>query len=187
MSSYAFLTDQGGLIVDPAWDAAAIDRLERAAGPMLVVVSTQSHIRDARRFQDRLAAPIAASGRAAHDLSGINRSLSGDETLPGEWRVLEAPGVYAGEIALYRPAGGGVLYVGDLFVTQPLGAAAGQPAATLLPERLRSDPRRLQETLGRLTELPFETVLAGHGPPILTGGRNRVRALALGRSTGQEG
>ena len=190
MSSYAFLTAQGALIVDPAWDAEAVARLERAAGPMLIVISTQSHARDARRFQDRLAAPIAASARAARDLQGINRTLARDETLPGGWRVLAAPGVYAGEIALYRPEGGGVLYVGDLFVTQTQGALPGQgatPAAALLPERLRSDPPQLQETLGRLTELPFETVLTGHGPPILAGGRHRVRALVLGRSAGQEG
>lgn len=182
MSSYALLSsDGGGLIVDPAWDAQAIAHLERASGPMLVVVSTHNHVRDARRFQDRLAAPIAASVRAGRDLDGINRALAADELLSGGWRVLRAPGVYAGEIALYRPQGGGVLYVGDLFVTQSAGASATAPTVALLPERLRSDPAQLQESLGRLTELPFETVLAGHGPPILGGGRNRVRALALGR------
>lgn len=182
MSSYAFLASEGGgLIVDPAWDAQAIAHLERALGPMLVVVSTHNHVRDARRFQDRLAAPIAASVRATHDLEGINRPLQAEEILPGGWRVLRAPGVYAGEIALYRPEGGGVLYVGDLFVTQVQGEAAAAPTVALLPERLRTEPAQLQETLGRLTELPFETVLAGHGPPILAGGRHRVRALALGR------
>jgi glyoxylase-like metal-dependent hydrolase (beta-lactamase superfamily II) len=181
MSSYAFVSSAGTLVVDPAWDAAAIARLERAPGPSLIVLSTQNHLRDARRVQDRLAAPIAASARTARDLEGVNRTLAPDEEIVGGWRVVAAPGVYSGEIALYQPElAGGTLYVGDLFVTQAAEGAAGLVAA-LLPERLRSDPGRLQETLGRLTDLAFETVLTGHGPPILAGGRHRVRALALGR------
>jgi hypothetical protein len=184
MSSYALIAEGGTLLVDPAWQADAVARLERAPGPVVIVLSTHNHARDARRLQDRLAAPIAASERTARDLAGVNRVLRPDEELVGGWRVLAAPGVYAGEIALYRPAAGGVLYVGDLFVTHPVEGPADQgqvPAVSLLPERLRSDPERLQETLGRITELPFETVLTGHGPPILAGARLRVRALALGR------
>ncbi|MCL6596092.1 MAG: hypothetical protein K6V73_07755 [Firmicutes bacterium] len=184
MASYAFLSESGTLVVDPAWEAAAVERLERAPGPTLVVVTTHNHVRDARRFQDRLAAPIAASERTRRDVAGINRALApGDEVGDG-WRVVEAPGVYAGEIALYRPSEGGALYVGDVFITVPprAGAEPGVgPTVALLPERLRSDPARLQETLGRLTELAFDTVFTGHGPPILAGGRTRVRALALGR------
>ena len=185
MSSYAFVSAQGTLVVDPAWEAQAIARLERAPGPTLIVLSTHNHVRDARRFQDRLAAPIAASERAARELDGINRALAAEEALVGGWRVMEAPGVYSGEIALYNESlAGGTLYVGDLFVTQAAegGRADGAgPVVALLPERLHSDPVRLKETLSRLTDLPFETVLTGHGPPILAGGRLRVRALALGR------
>lgn len=184
MSSYAFVSAAGTLVVDPAWDAQAIARLERLAGPTLIVLSTHNHVRDARRVQDRLAAPIAASERAARELDGINRPLKADEILPGGWRVLEAPGVYSGEVALYNEQlAGGALYVGDLFVTQAAedGQDGGAVVVALLPERLRSDPDRLQETLASLTDLAFETVLTGHGPPILAGGRHRVRALAPGR------
>jgi hypothetical protein len=184
MSSYALVSEAGALVVDPAWDAQAFARLERTPGPTLIVLSTHSHLRDARRVQDRLAAPIAASERAAHDLDGVNRALHADEEIGGGWRVLAAPGVYAGEIALYnRALGGGTLYVGDLFVTQAGrdGDGGEAPVAALLPERLRSEPDRLRETLRRLGDLAFETVLTGHGPPILAGGRRRVRALALGR------
>ncbi len=183
MSSYALVSDAGTLVVDPAWDAQAVARLERLPGPVLIVLSTHNHVRDARRVQDRLAAPIAASERATRDLEGINRALHADEVLPGGWRVLEAPGVYSGEIALYNEqVAGGTLYVGDLFVTQAAEETGrGGLVVALLPERLRSDPVRLQATLSRLTDLAFETVLTGHGPPILGGGRHRVRALALGR------
>lgn len=181
MSSYAFFSEQGSVVVDPAWDPEAIARLERTPGPTLIVLSTHNHLRDARRVQERLAAPIAASARTARDLDCVNRTLAPDEEVAGGWRVVAAPGVYSGEIALYQPSvGGGTLYVGDLFVTQAAEGAAGLVAA-LLPERLRSEPGRLQETLARLTDFTFETVLTGHGPPILAGGRHRVRALALGR------
>ncbi len=182
MSSYAFVSEAGTLVVDPAWDADAVMRLERTPGPTLIVLSTRNHVRDARRIQDRLAAPIAASARAARDVEGVNRSLQPDEMLASGWRVIEAPGVYGGEIALYQAElGGGTLYVGDLFVTRPAAESGDGPVAALLPERLRSDPERLRDTLRRLSELAFETVLTGHGPPILVGGRDRVRLLALGR------
>jgi len=183
MASYALAEDGGTLVLDPAWDADAVAQLERMPGPVVVLISTRSHVRDARRYQDRLAAPIAASARLARDVGGVNRQVAAGEVLDGGWRVLEAPGVYAGEVALHRAEGGGILYVGDLFTIQAAahGAADDAPSVALLPERLIGDPATLRRTLGRLTDLAFDTVLAGHGPPILGGGRERVRELALGR------
>lgn len=69
------------------------------------------------------------------------------------FQVLHAPGHSPGSICLWD-AGSGTLVSGDVIVD-------GEP---LLDELPRSNPPDFAASLRRLRELPFDTVLAGHGP-----------------------
>lgn len=201
MVSYAIEeADTGTLILDPAWDADAVTMLERLARPLRIVVSTGNHVRDARRYRSRLAVPVAASAATARDMEDANRVLEPEDRLPGGWTVVAAPGVYDGEIALYRerrgrgPSDVAILYVGDavLGIGDDLGspetggqdgdgpgkAVAGRPdPLTLLPERLVADPARLRDTLSELSRLEVDVLLLGHGRPVITGAGQALAQL----------
>jgi glyoxylase-like metal-dependent hydrolase (beta-lactamase superfamily II) len=79
------------------------------------------------------------------------------------FEVLHAPGHSPGSICLLE-AGSGTLVSGDVIVD-------GEP---LLDELPRSSPADFAASLRRLRELPFETVLAGHGPVV---GRSRAHEI----------
>ena len=79
------------------------------------------------------------------------------------FEVLHAPGHSPGSICL-REAGSGMLVSGDVVVD-------GEP---LLDELPRSSPADFAASLRRLRELPFDTVLAGHGPVF---GRSRAHEI----------
>lgn len=198
MVSYAVEDRESGtLIVDPAWDAAAVAQLEKMPRPLRIVVSTGNHIRDARRYRSRLAVPIAASATTARDMEDANRVLEPGDLLPGDWEVLAAPGVYDGEIALYRARDRGgtptpaILYVGDAIVgggplrgegQDPPGTEAGPEGSegerlTLLPERLVADPAGLRSTLFELSRREVDVLLLGHGQPIVSGAGQELAQL----------
>lgn len=190
MVSYAFEDPEDGtLVVDPAWDADAVAQLERMTRPLRLIVSTGNHIRDARRYRSRLAVPIWASAVTARDMEDANRVLEPGEELPGGWQVVAAPGVYEGEIALYRPQTAttpAILYVGDVVVgvaasdIRAQGAQLGRDGSAgmdhagptshlaFLPERLVADPARLRDTVFALSRRTVDVLLMGHGRPVLT-------------------
>jgi hypothetical protein len=47
----------------------------------------------------------------------------------------------------------------------------------LLPDRYCTDPRRLRESLSRLTQVPFQRAVFAHGEPILKDASQHLRAL----------
>jgi glyoxylase-like metal-dependent hydrolase (beta-lactamase superfamily II) len=79
------------------------------------------------------------------------------------FEVMHAPGHSPGSICLWE-AGSGTLVSGDVIVD-------GEP---LLDELPRSSPADFAASLRRLRELPFDTVLAGHGPVF---GRSRAHEI----------
>ena len=79
------------------------------------------------------------------------------------FEVLHAPGHSPGSICLWD-AGSGTLVSGDVIVD-------GEP---LLDELPRSSPADFAASLRRLREVPFDTVLAGHGPLF---GRGRAQEI----------
>ena len=88
----------------------------------------------------------------------------------GPFTIVGVPGKSPGEIALHDPARR-LLIVGDAVIGNPPGRLS------LLRERVMDDPARLRESVRRLLELDFDGLLVGDGPPIRTGGHERLREL----------
>jgi glyoxylase-like metal-dependent hydrolase (beta-lactamase superfamily II) len=176
MGAYAFFAGpdhgtKGGLLVDPAWDEQAVSLLVRRGPPTLILVTTKNHERDARRYRARFAVPIAASEVTARDMDSTDRVVRPGEVLPADLEVVSLPGVYAGELALYRGGDQSLLYVADALVTNE----AGLPG--FLPDRLVRDPEGLRREVKALLERPFTALLPAHGPPILRDAQDRLRAI----------
>jgi glyoxylase-like metal-dependent hydrolase (beta-lactamase superfamily II) len=84
-------------------------------------------------------------------------------------QVITVPGHTAGSIALLDPAGS-LLVAGDALVTM-----GGTPA--LADAQFTADMELAMQSVVKLGSYTFETLLAGHGEPILTGASAQVAAL----------
>jgi glyoxylase-like metal-dependent hydrolase (beta-lactamase superfamily II) len=89
----------------------------------------------------------------------------------GPFVVVDAHGKSPGEVALHWPERR-ILLVGDACVGKPPGECA------LLPDKVIDDKPALIQSLRRLAQLDFDTLLVGDGAPVLQGGRAALERLA---------
>jgi glyoxylase-like metal-dependent hydrolase (beta-lactamase superfamily II) len=83
------------------------------------------------------------------------------------------PGKSPGEVALHW-AQRRILIVGDAVIGNPPGRCG------LLREQVMDDPPRLRDSVRRLLDRDFDTLLVGDGAPILAGARARLQELVAG-------
>lgn len=171
------LADGRLFFVDPIPLAREVlEELLQAPGVSVggIVVTNGNHGRAAADFRRRLGVPVCAHAAAAADAG-----LAADVTIPDEGGplfdgALEAvplPGAAAGEMALYRADGGGLVIVGDALIHLPT-----HPFMPL-PDKYCAEPKELRRSLAALLERPFATLAFAHGPPITVNPRARLAAL----------
>ncbi len=83
--------------------------------------------------------------------------------------VIHTPGHTPGSMALLDTERG-ILIAGD--------SLENGDELSPLPDRVNIDPRQHRQSIKKLANYEYETILFGHGEPILEGGRAQVRALA---------
>jgi hypothetical protein len=129
----------------------ALDRdVERAAKPVAVLLTTESHTRSRDELVERYGAETGTSPE------GVERR---DTTWYGE--------------VLYWLAEPRAIVTGDAVL------GGGEAGVRLADEWLGEDRERVRGALLPLLELPVERVLVTHGEPVLEGGHDAlVRALA---------
>ena len=115
----------------------------------------------------RLLSPLASPGPAVAEVTPLDDGVVLD-TADGA-RVVAAPGHTAGSIALLLERAG-VLLAGDAVMT--IGRV------TLGVGPFRSARTREAATLQRLAALQFDVLAAGHGPPVVSDARAKLRRLA---------
>lgn len=119
------------------------------------------------------AAPDATGYAGAADISGITspRELvavgDGDSVFGLE--IIETPGHTAGHVSVLDPVGG-ILVAGD--------AINGANGGVIGPnERFTPDMTTANQSVAKLAGFSYETVLFGHGEPVLERGSEQVAAL----------
>jgi glyoxylase-like metal-dependent hydrolase (beta-lactamase superfamily II) len=95
----------------------------------------------------------------------LGRLLREGDELPGGFRVLATPGHTPGHISLYRP---GTLVAGDLLMVEQRPGGGLRLRAS--PPAMSWDGAAVGRSLRRVASLPVDMILAGHGPPVPTGG-----------------
>ena len=86
--------------------------------------------------------------------------------------IVATPGHTAGHVSVFDGVGG-LLVAGDALAT------VGGPLAGSNPQFTEDAPAAAASVV-KLGKLQFETLLVGHGEPILTGASAQVAALAAG-------
>lgn len=108
------------------------------------------------------------AGGAPVDSSRI-QALTGGEDIFG-FEALATPGHTAGHMAAIDHTAG-LLVAGDAIFTEGTSAVEG-------PERFFADVAESRQSIARMAELSFNTLLVGHGDPLESGADAAVAALA---------
>jgi glyoxylase-like metal-dependent hydrolase (beta-lactamase superfamily II) len=141
------------------------------------VILTHKHGDHAGSIEAVLGAATGATGYAGEaDLASITSprpltSVKDGDTVFG-LRIVGTPGHTLGHIAVLDEAGG-ILVAGDALGTDSGRLAGSKPAFT-------ADQEQAKASVAKLGKLTFETLLVGHGDPILEGASAQVAALAAG-------
>jgi hypothetical protein len=147
--------------------------------PERIVLTTRHHLRSSTDFD----CPILCHESGLHEFEGgpeVTGFAWGDQLAP-DVRAVEVDAISADDTGLLIDAGDGCLSVGDAvmhyedsihFVWDKYLVDEGDDPA---PVKVA-----IKEALGRLLDLPFDTVLFAHGSPMVGGGKEALRSFVEG-------
>jgi glyoxylase-like metal-dependent hydrolase (beta-lactamase superfamily II) len=176
-NGYAVSTEEGTVLIDPpepvedGWNA--IDLMEPFAG---VWITNRNHSRSAATFRERYGVIVWAHEADADQLeAGADRTVRGDERLPGDVRLIHVPGKSPGEVAFHLPRSR-ALVVGDLVIGVPAGELS------TYPDKVIDDKDQLHRSAARLLEYDFDALLLCDGEPLPSGGKLKLQEFVEGAS-----
>jgi len=181
VSAYLLVRDGEAAVVDTGV-AGSEDEIAAGLAGIGLEWSAVGHVILTHRHGDHAgslgavlaAAPDATAYIGSADLPAVPspRPLTAvsDGELVFGLRIIATPGHTAGHIAVLDEVGG-VLVAGDALGTTSGTLAGSNPQFT-------DDAAAAQATIVKLGTLTFETLLVGHGEPILSGAAAQVKALA---------
>ncbi len=182
VSAYVLVRNGTAAVVDTGVSGstgdieAALARIGLGWGSVAHVVLTHLHRDHIGSLPNVMAAAGAATAYAgAADIDAMESPRpvvavgDGDEVFGLE--IVETPGHTAGHICVYDPAGPGLLVAGDALNGSDGGVVGANP-------RFTSDMALANESIRKLAQLSFGTVLFGHGEPVLENASALVGELA---------
>lgn len=164
---------EGNLCIDPVEPGEeGLDEIAHL-GVTRILLTNRNHSRAANKVRERSGARIAIHpDDAAHarDQGTVLDDALAVGTTVGPLVVVGAPGKSPGEVALHWSERR-LLIVGDAVIGNPPGRCG------LLREHVMDDPHRLRQSVRRLLDLDFDTLLVGDGQPIVEGAKARLEEL----------
>jgi glyoxylase-like metal-dependent hydrolase (beta-lactamase superfamily II) len=173
-------TDDGVVLIDPLvppedagrfWQALDRD-VERAGGPVHVLVTIFWHARSAalmiERYSARVWAPTRARSAVARRAGTVTDAFRPGAALPGG---VEAVATARSTEVVYWIPRHRALVPGDVLLGDGAGGIRMCPESWL-PEG--KGHRELAASLRPVLELPVERVLVSHGEPVLAAGRSAL-------------
>jgi glyoxylase-like metal-dependent hydrolase (beta-lactamase superfamily II) len=158
-SSAALQAATGARVVAHVADVPVIEgQADRVLGPVRLATPAQRLYNGAIHHLLRYRAPR------------VDRAVQDGDRLPGDWQVIHVPGHTAGSACFYH-ADRAIAIVGDA-VNHRQGRLGAPPFT------FTEDMARAYESIRRLATLDIEVCCFGHGPPLLSQARQRIRALA---------
>jgi hypothetical protein len=176
-----FLADSGTL-VDPMLPAEGIEWFDDRR-PQRIVLTNRHHYRHSGRFVDAYGTPVLCNEAGLHEFEGgpdVQGFVPGDEVGPGVV-AREVGAICPDDTALHVQRGGGVLAFADGLIRY---GSLGFVPDGLLGDDPEGVKRGLRESLGRLLELDFDTLLFAHGDPLVGGGESALRTFLEERRGG---
>lgn len=172
-NGYLIQRAKGNVCIDPVEPGEANLAELETLGVSLILLTNRNHSRAANAVRARTGArTLIAPADAAHARGQgtvIDGELCAGESV-GPLAIVSAEGKSPGEVALHW-AERRMLFIGDAIIGNPPGACG------LLREKVMDDPRELRQSVRRLLDLDFDSLLFGDGVPILRGAKERLAEL----------
>ena len=164
---------EGNLCIDPVEPGEeGLDEITHL-GVTRTLLTNRNHSRAANKVRERTGARTTIhpddAAHARNQGTVLDDALAVGTTI-GPLVVVGAPGKSPGEVALHWSERR-LLIVGDAVIGNPPGCCG------LLREQVMDDPHRLRQSVRRLLDLDFDTLLVGDGQPILEGAKARLEEL----------
>lgn len=176
VSSYYLLADR--VAIDPKLPAEGLPWFEEHGVPEHVLLTNRHHDRDAWRLRDAFGCTVHCIRNGLHELEGRGPVEAFDfgDVLPGGAVAYEVDAICPDETALHIPAHH-ALAVADGVVRRP-----GRDGLVFVPDEFMDEPAKtkagLRAAYRRLLDLDFDLLLLAHGDPVVTSGKEALRAFA---------
>jgi hypothetical protein len=162
-------------LIDPMLPPEGLDRLLPGAQPERILLTNRHHLRHSQQFVEAFRCRVMCHEAGLHEFRGgpeVEGFRFGDEVAPGI-TALEVDAICDEETALHIDSGEGILAFAD-------GLLRSNGGLGFVPDRYMGDDpeqvkRGIREALGRLLELPFDSLFFAHGLPMLGGGKRALR------------
>ena len=159
-----------------------LEWFEQRAPPSQIVLTNRHHLRDSERYVEAFGCPIRCSDAGPHEFKGgppVEGFAFGEELAAGI-TAHELAAICPDDTGLHiRTAGDGALAFAD-GLTRPRGGRLTFVPEVLMGEDPSAVRAGLRESLRRLLELDFDSLLFAHGEPLVGGGRVALQEFLAG-------
>lgn len=166
---------EAAMLIDPKLPPGGAEAIEAIVRPRGIVLTNRHHLRDSEHLAEAFDCPILCHEDGLHEFADGGPSVTafrfGDELRPGV-QALEVGVITPEETALHIDAGGGAMAFADAIVRY--GGEIGFVPDSLLGPDPEAVKRGVRESVRRLLEYDFDTVLFAHGDPIVREGRTAL-------------
>jgi glyoxylase-like metal-dependent hydrolase (beta-lactamase superfamily II) len=174
VSSY-FVADSGTLIDPMVPPDAGLDWFRGEREPRAVVLTNRHHDRDCEAFCAAFnLGPVLVPDSGLHEFEG--KSLEVSAYVPGEELV---PGIVAHEVGALAPDEMALEIRSIAALAFGDGLVHVDEGVRFVGDTLMDEPdqtkRGLTDSLERLLDIDFDTLLFAHGQPIVGGGKQALR------------
>ncbi len=180
VSSY-FVGGEAATLIDPKLPEGGLEAIEAIGRPQAIVLTNRHHLRDSERLAEAFDCPILCHEDGLHEFSGGGPSVTafrfGEELRPGV-EALEVGAITPEETALHIDVAGGAMAFADGIIRY--GGEIGFVPDFLLGDDPEAVKRGVRESVRRLLEHDFDTVLFAHGDPIVGGGKAALERFVGG-------
>ena len=167
-SSFAFVSDEGTILVDPLPLEPAV--LGNLGDVHAIVLTAGTHQRSSWRYRREFGAPVWIPALVeSNEEEPDGRYRDGDE-LHGGLRAVFTPGAGTTQHTLLLDRDGGVAFTPDLFVIPP-----GRQL-TLTPAQYVHDAEEQRRSVEKLLDLEFRVLCTGHGGAVTEDAKGAIRA-----------
>jgi len=168
----AFKLSGGLVVIDPVplVDSAWKELL--AVAPLRAILLTNgNHVRAAAELRKQHPVPIVTAPDTRRDISELKPDayLFPKELLYGIVAI-PIPGATAGETAFFVP--NGIMVIGDAVINTSL-----ERGLELLPDKYCTDAAQNRESLKKLLDYDFHTLIFAHGAPVMDHAKEKLSAL----------
>jgi glyoxylase-like metal-dependent hydrolase (beta-lactamase superfamily II) len=162
----------GLVVIDPVPLADAAWKELIAIAPLCAILLTNgNHVRATCALRQRHHVPVVTAPVTRRDITELKPDvvLLENELLYGI-SAIPIPGATPGETAFY--ANTGVMIVGDAIIN-----TSAEKGLELLPDKYCTDAGQNRESLRKLLNYDFHTLMLAHGTPVTTHAKDKLRAL----------